>query len=74
MEVQFSPDQQARLSSIAAEQGRATEALVRDAVERFLNYDAWFLGEVDKGLAAADRGEFVEHDVVRKMIESRYPA
>lgn len=74
MDVQFSPEQQARLSSIAAAQGRATEALVRDAVERYLSYDAWFLGEVDKGLAAVDRGEFVEHDDVRKIIESRYPA
>lgn len=73
MDVKFPPDQQARLSTIAAEQGRAPEAIVRDAVERFLNYDEWFLGEVDKGLAAADRGEFVAHDEVRKMIESRYP-
>ena len=48
MDVQFSPEQQARLSSIAAAQGRATEALVRDAVERYLSYDAWFLGEVDR--------------------------
>ena len=27
----------------------------------------------DKGLAAADRGEFFEHDDIRKMIDSRYP-
>jgi predicted transcriptional regulator len=33
-----------------------------------------FVLEVDKGLAAADRGEFVEHDDIRKMIDSRYPA
>jgi predicted transcriptional regulator len=25
-------------------------------------------------LAAADRGEFIEHDDIRKMIDSRYPA
>jgi predicted transcriptional regulator len=74
MEVQLPPDQQARLSSMAAAQGRAAEALVQEAVERFLNYDEWFLREVDKGLAAADRGEFVEHEDVRKMIERRYPA
>jgi hypothetical protein len=45
-----------------------------EAVERFLNYDEWLSREVDKGLAAADRGEFVEHDDIRKMIDSRYPA
>ena len=74
MEVQFTPDQQAHLSRMAEAQGRATEALVREAVERLLHYDNWFLGEVDKGLAAAERGEFVEHDDVRRMMESRYPA
>jgi len=59
---------------MAAAQGRAAETLVQEAVERLLNYDDWFLREVEKGLAAADRGEFVEHDEIRKMIDSRYPA
>lgn len=59
---------------MAAAQGRAAEALVQEAVERLLKYDdEWFLSEVDKGLAATDRGEFVDHDDVRNMIESRYP-
>jgi predicted transcriptional regulator len=38
-----------------------------------VNYEEWFLGEVDKGLAAAERGEFVDHADVRKMIDERYP-
>ena len=74
MEVQFTPDQQDKLSRMAAAQGCATEALVKEAVSRLLNYDEWFLCEVEKGLAAADRGEFVDHNDVRKMIEARYPA
>lgn len=59
---------------MAAEQGRATEELVQEAVERLLNYDNWFSREVEKGISAADRGEFVEHDEVRKMIESCHSA
>lgn len=74
MEVQFPPDQQAKLSRMAAAQGCAAEALVQEAVERLLNYDEWFSRAVGKGLDAANRGEFVEHDDVRKMIDSRYPA
>ena len=58
---------------MAAAQGRASEALVQEAVERLLDYDEWFLREVEKGLSAADRGEFVEHSDIRKMIDSRYP-
>jgi len=73
MDVPLNPDLQAKLSRLAAQQGRASEALVVEAVERMVNYDEWFLREVEKGLAAADRGELVEHSEVRKMIEERYP-
>jgi len=73
MDVPLNPDLQAKLSRLAAQQGRASEALVVEAVERLVNYDEWFLREVDKGLAAADRGELVDHADVRKMIDQRYP-
>ena len=49
------------------------EALIIEAVERMVNYDEWFLREVDKGLAAADRGGLVDHADLRKMIDERYP-
>jgi predicted transcriptional regulator len=74
MEVRFTPDQQAKLARMAAAQHRTSEILVQEAVERLLSHDEWFSEEVDKGLAAADRGDFVEHDDVRRMIEGRYPA
>ncbi len=73
MEAPLNSDLQARLSRLAAQQGRASEGLVVEAVERMVNYDEWFLREVDKGLAAADRGELVDHSAVRKMIDERYP-
>jgi predicted transcriptional regulator len=73
MEVNLSPDLQAKLTQLAAEQGRPPEALVQDAVARLVNYDEWFLAEVEKGLAAAARGEFVEHEEVARRIDSRYP-
>jgi predicted transcriptional regulator len=73
MDVPLNPDLQAKLSRLAAEQGRDSAALVIEAVERMVNYDEWFLREVDKGLAAADHGELVDHSDVRKMIDERYP-
>ena len=73
MEVDLSPDVEAKLASLAAEQGRDTKALVREAVERFVSYDEWFIREVEKGLAAADRGEFIEHEEIGKVIDRRYP-
>ena len=73
MDIPLSPDLQSKLSRLAAQQGRPTEALVVEAVERMVNYDEWFLHEVEKGLAAADRGELRDHDEVRKLIDERYP-
>ncbi len=73
MEVHFKPDLEAKLSQLATHQGRDAETLVQEAVERLVDYDDWFLQEVDNGLASADRGEFVEHEAIREMIDRRYP-
>jgi hypothetical protein len=48
--------------------------LVLEAVERMVNYDEWFVREVEKRITAAQRGEFVDHDEVRKLIDRRYLA
>lgn len=72
MEIPLTPDLLAKLSRLAAQQGRATEALAAEAIERMVNYDEWFLHEVQKGLAAADGGELRDHDEVRKLINERY--
>ena len=73
MNVHFSPEIQAKLDRVAAQQGRNAESLVQEAVERLLNYDEWFARQVEEGLSAADRGEFVEHDEIGRLIDSRYP-
>jgi predicted transcriptional regulator len=73
MEVRLNPDLQAKLTRLATQQGRDSESLVVEAVERMVNYDEWFLQEVEKGLAAADRGELIDHEDIRKLIDSRYP-
>ncbi|HEY7352632.1 MAG TPA: hypothetical protein VH596_07675 [Terriglobales bacterium] len=73
MEVPLTPDLESKLTRLAAQQGRASETLVVEAVERMLNYDEWFIGEVEKGLASADRGELVDHERVSELIQKRFP-
>jgi predicted transcriptional regulator len=51
MEVHLDPDVQARLARIAAERGSDAELLAREATEHFVDYDDWFISEVEKGLA-----------------------
>ncbi len=72
MEVSLSPELEARLVSLAARRGRDVAALAKEAIERLVDYDEWFLAEVAKGRAAAKQGELVEHEDVRKLIDSRY--
>ena len=73
MQVNISPELELRLNRIAAERGKSPDSLVCEAVERFVGHDEWFLSEVEAGLAAADRGEFLDHAQVRALIDSRYP-
>jgi predicted transcriptional regulator len=69
MEVNLSPELQAKLERVAEQQGRNTESLVREAVERLLGYDEWFVREVEKGLAQIERGEVLDHKEVGIRLE-----
>jgi predicted transcriptional regulator len=48
------------------------EALVQAAVARLVDHAEWLLQEVEQGLAAAERGEFIEDRGVRALIDSLY--
>jgi predicted transcriptional regulator len=69
MEVKLSPEVQAKLDSIAAQQGRDSASLVHEAVERLISYDEWFIRQVEEGLGQVDRGEVLEHDAVTARME-----
>jgi len=71
MEVNLSPDLQAKLARIADQRGCEAEALAREAIERLVNYDEWFIREVEKGLAQIERGEVLTHDAVGARLEKR---
>lgn len=73
MEVHLKPELEAKLSRVAAQQGRPAENLVEEAVARLVDFEDWFVQETDKGVAAADHGEFADHQGVRRVIDQRYP-
>jgi predicted transcriptional regulator len=70
MEVHFSPDVQSKLTRLATEQGTDSEALVREAVERMVNYDEWFRAEVQTGLDQIQQGRTASHEDVGKRIDA----
>ena len=71
MEVILSADVQAKLARIAHERGTEPQALAQEAIERLVNYDDWFLSEVEKGLTEVERGQTVSHGDVGTRLERR---
>jgi predicted transcriptional regulator len=69
MHVNIPPELQAKLDRISAQQGRAAESLVNEAIERLVGYDEWFIRQVEKGLAQLERGETLEHEQVAAKME-----
>ena len=64
MEVHLQPEKEAQLAQIAAQRGLKTDELAEQVLSRYLEDDKRFIEAVNIGIAAADRGEFVEHDEV----------
>jgi predicted transcriptional regulator len=71
MEVTLSPEQQARLARLAQERGTDAQALAREAIERLLDYDDWFMREVEKGLSQVDSGRTLTHEEVGSRLQER---
>ena len=74
MEVHLSPEQQAQLAQIASKAGTAPERLVTKVVARYLNEDARFLEAIEKGISAADRGEFISEEQMDARLEAMFKA
>lgn len=69
MDVRFTPDEEAQLAQIAAQEGTHPENLVKDAALRLLEQDARFRDAVREGVAQADRGEFIEEAEMDARLE-----
>jgi predicted transcriptional regulator len=67
--VQLTAEQEAQLSRIAEQSGRAVDELAREAVDRYLAEDVHFRAAVLQGLAEADRGEFISSSEVWASVE-----
>lgn len=74
MKVNFTAEQEAQLAQIAIAEGTDPEGLVRDAALRLLEEDVRYRAAVEKGIAAADRGEFIEEEEMNARLEAMFKA
>jgi predicted transcriptional regulator len=68
MEVTLSAELQAKLARMAQERGMDPQKLAREAIERLLDYDDWFVREVEKGLVQIERGQTLTHEDVGERL------
>jgi predicted transcriptional regulator len=69
MNVPLQPEKEAQLAQIAAKKGLNPDQLAEQVITRYLEDDTRFVEAVNLGLAAAERGEFVEHEDVGKKLK-----
>lgn len=62
---------QTRLEALAQNTGRSADALLCEAIERYANEEEQFIEDMKEGIAAADRGEVVDNEEVRKWVYRR---
>jgi len=60
-----------RLDRVAAAMDRPRAWVVDQAIDRFLEYEEWFVRQVDRGIVQADRGDLVPHDDVMAELKAR---
>jgi predicted transcriptional regulator len=69
MEIDFTPELEAKLNQIASQTGKALSQVVKELVANYIDHDEWFKQEVAKGVASLDRGQSVPHEELRGRME-----
>ena len=64
MEVNFTPELEAKLTDVATQQGRNPGDVVREVVARYFDEEARFADAVALGEDAMGRGEYLSHEEV----------
>jgi predicted transcriptional regulator len=72
MELHLTPEQQAQLTQLAQKAGTIPDELATRVVARYLEEEARFLAAVQKGIDAAERGEFIEEEEMDARLETMF--
>lgn len=64
----LSPDRQAKLATIAQRTGRSTDELLQEAVDQFVEYNAWLEEKVGASIEQADSGQVLSTEQLRQRI------
>ncbi len=63
-----------RVDGLANAMSRSRAWVINQAVERYLDYEEWFVSEVKQALKEAERGRLLDHETVAKRWERKRAA
>jgi len=72
MKVDLTPEQEAQITQMATQAGTDPERLIKEVLVCYLDDKARFLAAVERGIAAAERGEFIEEEEMDARIERMF--
>lgn len=71
MELHLPLELEGKLAAAASRRGVSVEVLAHEALKRAIDYDDWFIGEVETGLAQIDAGQTLTHDAVDERMAKK---
>ena len=71
MELHLSPELEAKLAAAASRRGVSAEALAQETLERALDYDDWFVREVEVGLAQVGAGRTIDDEAAGERVANK---
>lgn len=69
--VRIKPDIAERLEKLAASMDRSKSYLAAEAIEEYLDIHEWQVQAIEKGIEAADQGETLSFDEIKKQWKKR---
>lgn len=72
--IRMDDEKLARIDSLAKAMNRSRAWVINEAVERYLDYEEWFIQQVQEGLKEAQAGNLFDHEEMVKKWEARLEA
>jgi predicted transcriptional regulator len=72
--ARISPALSKKLDGYAKITGSTKSRAVEKMLQYHIDYDTWFVKEVQKGIASADRGDLIPHEEVFRKIREKSAA
>lgn len=71
--VRVEPEKQKRLDELAESMDRSRNWLVNQALECYLDVQAWQIQQIRQGIEAADRGELATDEDINRVVNKYKP-